>query len=157
MRVSNRWALPGVVFYEVEDHGFTSYEGRPMYAYGIEQHEADGSPANNLDHRGLPKMGEFYESLDRALVAYVGEKYTGPRGAGGSGVGTAADWFMRMIGADTLVTVDYQSGQTALQEVLHETQREDGPLYRRARAITDRLEARGLTIATHNDGGKIGA
>lgn len=148
MRFTNRWEMPEVTFYTIEDHGFPTFEGRPMYAYG---------KPGDTDSKGMPKVGEFFPELERALVAWVGEKYTGPRGAGGSGVGTAADWFFRMIGADTLVTVDYRSGQTALQEVLHETQREDGPLYRRARAITDRLEARGLVIATHNSGGKIGA
>lgn len=42
---------------------------------------------------------ELYPSLDEAMVAAVGEKYTGKRGAGGTAVGTAADWFMSMIGA----------------------------------------------------------
>lgn len=46
------------------------------------------------------KGHELYASLDNALVAAVGEKYTGRRGAGGPGVGTAADWFMKMIGAE---------------------------------------------------------
>lgn len=143
MRVTNYWELPGLgTVYEIEDHGFTTLaDGKPMYAYG----------PGELDDKGRPKVGEYHLTLDRALVAMVGAKYTGPRGAGGSGVGTAADWFCRMIGMDQLVEPEYASGQKALQEILHETEREDGPLYRRARAITDRLEARGMTIAVRVD------
>lgn len=127
-------------FYEVRDHGFTGpeYDGKPLYAY---------EKVRELGTVDKPKLGEFHRSLDRAIIAAIGEKYTGPRGAGGTGVGTAADWFARMIGMDALVEPDYASGQKALQEVLHETQREDGPLYRRARAMTDRLAARGITLA----------
>lgn len=44
------------------------------------------------------RVNEWYSSLDMALIAAVGEKYTGQRGASGSNVGTAADWFARMIG-----------------------------------------------------------
>ena len=144
MRVTNYWELPGLgTVYEIEGHGFTGpeYDGKPLYAYGKGEH----------DDRGRPKVGEYHRSLDRALISAVGEKYTGPRGAGGTGVGTAADWFARMIGMDQLVAPAYASGQKALQEALHETEREDGPLYRRARAITDRLEARGMTIAVRVD------
>jgi hypothetical protein len=144
MRVVNYWELPGLgTLYEIEGHGFTGpeYEGKALYAYGKGEH----------DDRGRPKVGEYHRSLDRALIAMVGQKYTGPRGAGGTGVGTAADWFARMIGMDALVEPDHSSAQKALQEVLHETQREDGPLYRRARAMTDRLEARGMTIAVRVD------
>lgn len=63
----------------------------------------------HVDTRGAHLFGftingkerhEYYYSLDKALIAAVGEKYTGPRGAGGSGVGTAADWFARMIGLE---------------------------------------------------------
>lgn len=46
-----------------------------------------------------PTNHEFYPTLEYAMAAAVGENYTGRRGAGGSGVGTAADWFMRAIGA----------------------------------------------------------
>lgn len=144
MRVTNYWELPGLgTVYEIEDHGFTgpAYEGKALYAYG----------SGERDDRGRPKVGEYHQSLDRALIAAVGQKYTGPRGAGGTGVGTAADWFARMIGMDALVEPDYAKAQKALQEVLHETQKEDGPLYRRARAITDRLEARGMSIAVRVD------
>lgn len=135
MKYTNRWEMPEVTFYQVE--GFTE-DGRTLYAYG---------KPNDMDDRGKPRTGELFNSLDRALIAWVGEKYTGPRGAGGTGVGTAADWFARMIGMDQLVAVDYQSGQKAVTEILASTAKHDGPLYRRARAITDELDARGLTLA----------
>jgi len=60
-------------------------DGRDLFDFTI-----DG------ERKGLREM---YASLDHALVAAVGEKWTGPRGASGSGVETAAGWFMRMIGA----------------------------------------------------------
>lgn len=135
MRYANRWTLPEVTFYEVE--GFTE-DGRTLYAYG---------KPDDMDDRGRPKTGELFNSLDRALIAWVGEKYTGPRGAGGTGVGTAADWFARMIGMDQLVAVDYSSGQKALQEIIVATAKHDGPIYRRARAMSDEMDARGLTLA----------
>jgi hypothetical protein len=143
MRYTNRWMLPEVTFYQFEDHGFPGHEGQPMFAYG---------KPDAMDRQGLPQVGEFHASLDRALIAWVAEKYTGPRGAGGTGVGTAADWFAQMIGMDQLVAVDYSSGQKALQEIIASTAKYDGPLWRRALAVTDELEARGLTIATMNDG-----
>lgn len=144
MRATMLAQLGDWTFWEVWDHGFTGpeYDGKPLFGY--EKVRDPGEP-------GKPKIGEFHRTLDRAIISAVGEKYTGPRGAGGTGVGTAADWFARMIGMDALVEPEYASGQKALQEVLHETQREDGPLYRRARAITDRLEARGMTIAVRVD------
>lgn len=149
MRYANRWTLPGVTFYQVEDHGFTGeFEGKPLFAYG---------KPDDMDGRGMPKTGELYDSLDRALVAWVGEKYTGPRGTGGTGVGTAADWFCRMIGMDTLVQVEHASGQKALQEVIASTARHDGPIYGRARAMTQELESRGLVLATVNTGGSLTA
>lgn len=98
MRYPNRWTVGEWTFYEVTDHGFTGeMADKPLYGYSV------GDP---MDDQGMPKLGELYPSLDHAMVAAVGEKYTGPRGAGGTGVGTAADWFMRMIGADQLVPVE---------------------------------------------------
>lgn len=143
MKYTSRWEMPEVTFYQVEDHGFPAHEGRPLYAYG---------KPGETNANGIPKTGELHVALDRALVAWVAEKYTGPRGAGGTGVGTAADWFMRMIGADQLVEVDYQAGQKALQDVLVATRREDGPIYSRARAISVELEKRGLVVAAQNHG-----
>lgn len=144
MRYANRWEMPEVTFYEVEDHGFTVAGSQPtLYAYG---------KPNDMDGRGIPKTGELYASLDRAMVAWVAEKYTGPRGAGGPGVGTAADWFLKMIGADEVVPVNHQDGQKALVEVLAATAEHNGPTWRRARAMGDELEARGLVLAAMNHG-----
>lgn len=72
-------------FQEIDDHGFRDYEGRTLWMFQIE---------------GVRPSNELYETLDSVLVAAVGEKWTGPRGAGGTAVDTAAGWFMRMIGAD---------------------------------------------------------
>lgn len=91
MRFTKSWTLPEIAFYQVEDHGFSDHEGQPLFAFG---------EPGVLDWHGFPRTGELYPTLDHALVAWVGEKHTGPRGAGGTGVGTAADWFMKMIGAD---------------------------------------------------------
>jgi hypothetical protein len=146
MKYTSRWEMPEVWFYQVEGHGFAADEGRPLYAYG---------KPGDTDDNGIPKTGELYAALDRALVAWVAEKYTGPRGAGGSGVGTAADWFMRMIGADDLVAVDHQAGQKALTEALASTSVAHtigGPLYRRAQAVSAELDKRGLVIARMNHG-----
>jgi hypothetical protein len=82
-------------FVQVEDHGFTGeLADKPLYGFVVGEPEISGL--------GGIKFGELYPSLEHAMVAAVAEKFTGPRGAGGSGVGTAADWFMRMIGADQL-------------------------------------------------------
>lgn len=142
MRYPNRWIVGEWTFYEVTDHGLSSYGNRPLFAFG------DGS----RDDRGRPKFGGLYVSLEHAMVAAVGEKYTGPRGAGGTGVGTAADWFMKMIGAEDLVTVDYQSGRKALAEALASTSMStNGPHSVRAGMLSDELEARGLVLATKVD------
>jgi hypothetical protein len=132
-------------FWTWEGHPFEAHEGRPLY--GAEPVKDPGEP-------GKPNVMEWQTGLDRCLLAAVCGKYTGgQRGAGGPGVGTAADWVARMIGMDALTPVDYQAGQRALQDILHTTQREDGPLYRRARAIETELEKRGLVIAAMNHGG----
>lgn len=147
MRFPNRWTVGDWTFYEVEDHGFSQYEGRPLFAFG------DGSTVESGSRAGQPKFGELYASLDRAIIAAVGEKYTGPRGAGGTGVGTAADWFAKMIGMDELVAVDYSSGQKAVIEVLAATsEHKNSQAWRRAQAVTAELEARGLVLAAMNHG-----
>lgn len=143
MRFTNRWEMPEVTFYRVEGHGFDEYEGKPLYCYG--------KPGETNDN-GIPETGELYVALDRAMVAWVGEKYTGPRGAGGKGVGTAADWFMKMIGADEVVEVGHASGQVALIDVLAATAKYDGPIYRRADAMATELAKRGLVLAAMNHG-----
>lgn len=72
-------------FWEIRDHAFKGdLAGKPLYEF-----EANGTLS-----------GEWFDSLDMAMVSAIGEKWTGRRGAGGTGVDTAAGWFMRMIGAD---------------------------------------------------------
>lgn len=80
MRLIDAWTVGEYEFTEHDD------KGRRLYTFTIGE-----------EKRSVP---EFYASLDAALVAAVGEKWTGPRGAGGSGTDTAAGWFMRMIGAE---------------------------------------------------------
>lgn len=75
-------------FYEITGHSFTGdLVDKPLYEFEV---AGDGQTTGR----------EMFLSLDEALVQAVGAKWTGPRGAGGTGVGTAADWFMAMIGAD---------------------------------------------------------
>lgn len=143
MRFTNRWEMPEVTFYQVEDHGFTGYGDRPMYTYG---------KPGETDRNGIPTVGEFYDSLDRALVSWVAERYTGRRGAGGTGVGTAADWFCRMIGMDQWIPISYEDHKKVMTEVLVGTTGFDGPVWRRTLAVVAMLEERGLTIAAKKDG-----
>lgn len=132
MRFPNRWAVGRWTFFEVERADGT------FYAFSVD---------DAMDDRGLPKIGELYLSLDHAMVAAVGEKYTGERGAGGSGVGTAADWFMRMIGAGQISEAGYAESNKVLTDALSATERENGPLYRRARAFREYLEKHGVILA----------
>lgn len=88
MTYPNRWTVGEWTFYEIQGHGFSGIEGS-VYGFTV------GLPG--VGQR--PKFTELYETLDEAMVAAVGEKYTGRRGAGGEAVGTAADWFLKMIGA----------------------------------------------------------
>jgi hypothetical protein len=85
-RVDHRWTVGPYTFEAVSRHGFPEPQYPPvMYRYKIADKRVDN---------------ELYESLDRAMVAAVGARHMGPRGAGGPGVGTAADWFCRMIDLD---------------------------------------------------------
>jgi hypothetical protein len=85
-RYSNRWTLGEWTIFEVKDHPFTNYEDRPLYTFGV----GDQAPGS-----------ELFVTIEHAISAAIAAKYTGRRGAGGTGVGTAADWFMKMIGAPT--------------------------------------------------------
>lgn len=92
-RINRTWTVGEYTFEEVEGHGFRSPEfPKAMYRFKI------NGQGNH----------EMYQSLDRAMVAAVGEKHTGPRTAGGSGVGTAADWFCVMVGMDHAEDREYQ-------------------------------------------------
>lgn len=47
-----------------------------------------------------PTGHNYYGSLDMALAQAIAAKYKGEAGAFGPAVGTAADWFAKMIGMD---------------------------------------------------------
>jgi hypothetical protein len=137
---TERWTIGAWQFFEIDGRQISdTYEGRKLY----------GFTANTVGAQA-GDTSEWFNTLEHAMAAAIAEKYTGPRGAGGSGVGTAADWFMRMIGADSLVAAEDREVQSTIQEVLHATEREDGPLFRRARAITAKLESQGLVLARQN-------
>jgi hypothetical protein len=113
MRYVHRWMVGDWNFYQIEDHGSGGpSKDKPLFGFTT-------MPEEWRDN-GEVKMGEFYNSLEHAMAAAIAEKYTGPRGARGSRVGTAADWFMRMIGADQLVAAEDRETQSTLQEVLHD-------------------------------------
>lgn len=101
MRHANRWTVGEWTFYEMESDD----QPEPLYAFG---------PADQISGSGLPVRGsELYPTLEHAMAAAIAEKHTGPRGAGGSGVGTAADWFMKMLGVYDLKPAG-QAGTTAM-------------------------------------------
>lgn len=83
-RINRRWTVGEWEFQEVEIL-WGSHEWRTFYRFTAE---------------GLAPNNELYDTLEHAMAEAIGSKYTGPRGAGGSGVNTAAGWFLRMIGAD---------------------------------------------------------
>lgn len=83
-RVDQWWTVGPYRFEELVEHPFNKISSGPMYRFAI-----DGKISS-----------EVFESLDRAMVAAVGERAMGPRGAAGNAVGTAADWFCVMIGLD---------------------------------------------------------
>lgn len=98
--VVTRVALGPYTFEEVAGHGFSDHPGT-MWRFTI---------------TGMRDNSTYFPTLDHALVSAVGERWTGPRGAGGSGVGTAADWFMAMIGASAVETVEHLINETTGQE-----------------------------------------
>lgn len=139
-KVTERWYIGQWRFVQVEDHGFSGeHADRPLFSY-----------TTVTDESSRKDYGELYNSLEHAMAAAIAEKYTGPRGAGGRGVGTAADWFMRMIGADQVVPVDRAQGLKALGQVIEDTREE--PNMFRADAMADALKARGLVLAALNHG-----
>lgn len=125
----NRWTIGEWTFYEVADHGFGGpSENRSLFTYGPAAREAE--------------LRDLYPSIDHAMVAAVAEKHTGRRGGGGPGVGTAADWFMRMVGAGQLQEAGPAGGR-ALTEAVRDNQ--EGPLA--AYRIERTLEDQGYIIA----------
>lgn len=131
LRYPNRWKVGDWTFYEV--HGLYGHDGRALFGYSI---------GDAMDDQGMPKIGELYNTLEHAMAAAIAEKYTGPRGAGGTGVGTAADWFMRMIGAGQIQEAGAEGGR-ALMDALRDNA--DKPLA--ASRVERALEAKGYIIA----------
>jgi hypothetical protein len=99
-RYPNRWTVGPYTIFEVAGHGFP----RPDYPELMYRYEIDGKRVDN----------ELYVSLDRALVAAVGARHMGPRGAGGPGVGTAADWFCKMIDLDEAEAEEREQAEPTL-------------------------------------------
>jgi hypothetical protein len=120
----------GWTFYEVTG----MFEGRILYGFG------DGS----TDENGRPEYGELYDSIEWAMASAIAEKHTGKRGAGGTGVGTAADWFMRMIGAGQLQEAGPEGGRALVEAV---SNNRDKGLPLAANRIERELEAKGYLIA----------
>ena len=143
MHYTNRWSIGRWQFFQIDGRQITeSYAGRELFGY--ETQAEDGA---------RPEIGnvrEWFNSLEHAMAAAIAEKYTGPRGAGGTGVGTAADWFMRMIGADQLVDAGTE-GRDVLARVLHSSDGFPpvGPAGFASR-IERGLEAQGIVLARQN-------
>ena len=85
MITANTYRVGPYLFAEVIDHGFRDiYPNQSLWIFTID---------------GGDRGTGLFPTLDHAMVAAVGERHTGRRGAGGIAVDTAAGWFMRMIGA----------------------------------------------------------
>lgn len=140
---TQRWAVGAWQFFEIDGRQISdSYAGRKLYGYETQAEDgARPEPGN---------VREWFNTLEHAMAAAIAEKYTGAPGAGGTGVGSAADWFMRMIGADQLVAAEHRETQSALTDVIAATAKYDGPIYRRAQAMETELESRGLVLARQN-------
>jgi len=80
--MSVKWPIGSVGPYEFFETTIAGDQDRTPY-YGF---KIDGT-----------ETPELYLDLDHAIASAIAERHTGRRGAGGSGVGTAADWFMTMV------------------------------------------------------------
>ena len=140
MHPTQRWTIGEWIFSEIDGRQISdTYEGRKLYGF-----------AQAIDPEGSSQAGrinEWFNTLEHAMAAAIAQKYTGPRGAGGTGVGTAADWFMRMIGADQLVDAG-EPGRRALAESM--AQHRDKGLPRAATLVERDLERQGLILAKTN-------
>jgi hypothetical protein len=135
MRYPNRWTIGEWTFYEAVEHGFSGPSAnQPLYGFTVTAEE-------QTDDHGRPRVGEWYNSLDHAMVAAIAEKHTGKRGAGGSGVG----WFMKMIGAGQIQEAGPDGGR-AMVEVLADPSVNMGNAMV-AHRIERGLEERGYVIA----------
>ena len=137
---ANRWAVGQWQFFEIDGRQISdSYEGRRLFGYETQAEDGARPEVSNVR--------EWFNSLEHAMAAAIAEKYTGPRGAAGTGVGTAADWFMRMIGADQLVDAGPDGGR-ALVEAVNANRDKGLPLA--AHRIERDLEAKGYVLARQN-------
>lgn len=130
------WELPDLgEVHQIDDHGLGGvHEGKPLFRFRLA-----GSVRPNF---------ELYNTIERALVALVAAKYTGERGAGGTGVGTAADWFMRAIGADKLTAVEDRDAAVELTTALNAAEGfPPVPLHQLGQRIINALESKGYVIA----------
>ena len=109
-RYENRWTVGEWTFYEVAGHGFPTNPDKPVFRYerdGIEDHAQDP---------------DSYGSLEQAMAAAIASKHTGVRGAGGTGVGTAADWFIRSLGLGHPVELEQGEARDAVVTALAESE-----------------------------------
>lgn len=133
------WTIGEWIFSEIDGRQISdTYEGRKLYGF---------APAIVEGSSQAGRVNEWYNTLEHAMAAAIAEKYTGPRGAGGTGVGTAADWFMRMIGADQLVDAGAE-GRTALSEAMNKYRTTGLPLA--ANRVERELESQGIILARQN-------
>jgi hypothetical protein len=131
------WTVGQWQFFQIDGRQLSdTYEGRKLYGFTAYTEDATAN-----------QCGEWFNSLEHAMAAAIAAKYTGPRGAGGTGVGTAADWFMRMIGADQLVDAGAE-GREALRVAWKNTGHCADSV--RPRAIETGLENQGYVIARQN-------
>lgn len=131
---TNRWTVGEWQFFEIDGRQITdSYEGRKLFGFTANTEDAEAGNA-----------GEWFNSLEHAMAAAIAEKHTGRRGGGGTGIGTAADWFMRMIGVDQIQEAGPE-GRKALDVAWKNTGHCADSV--RARAIERGLENQGYVIA----------
>jgi hypothetical protein len=134
-RKTQEWVLPGLgTLIEIEDHGLETWADKPLYQFHLAASERPGL--------------ELFVTPEHALASMIAAKYTGERGAGGTGVGTAADWFMKMIGAEQLVDAGSE-GRSALIQAMIDISAVKSPFARGSR-LQDELEKQGYVIAKHN-------
>lgn len=128
--VTDKVGIGPYTFFEMVDNGFPDHAGKTLWTFTIE---------------GQQHSSTLYATLDHAMVAAVGERHTGPRGANGPGVDTAAGWFMKMIGADQIKQAGSQ-GTRALADVLSDIAGDAGN-QPTACGIERRLGERGVILA----------
>lgn len=136
LETSYTWTFPNLGdVNQINDHGIGGvHEGKPMFSF-------------RLVSAKRPNF-ELYNTVEHALVALIAAKYTGERGAGGTGVGTAADWFMQMIGAERLSQVRERDAAVELTTAINAAEGfPPVPMHELGRRIINALESKGYVIA----------